>query len=479
VVQFEESSREEDSPLSLKLKLNHYFSIHCTSLAPREFEKAASRVIKVGTMVTAEIEPQDVGGGAAAGGGGAFRALAHRNFRLFWAGAFLSNTGTWMQALAQGWLMLLLTDSAFWLGFDGFCATAPGLVLLLLGGVFADIFDRKRLLIISQIVAGLTALVLAVLIWTHVIHFTMILAASLITGCCFALAAPSYQAITIDLVGRRDLSNAIALNAAQFQLSRVMGPVLAGLAFKFFGVAGCFFINGISYIAIVASLVLVRIPKAGGATDAEGAARAAVNRRAVWRDIKEGFRYVRSRPRVFTLLSISAVTSLCGAPYMTMMPLFARDILKLDASGLSLLMGTTGAGAFFAAALLAFLGDIPRKGWFVLGGSFMFGACVVGFALSQVLAVSLVFLFLIGFGIVSSVAVVNILIQQLINDEMRGRVMSMFMLSFFGAFPIGNYLAGVAAERYGAPGALAVGGAIITVFVAAVAAFNPRLRAVD
>jgi MFS family permease len=433
-------------------------------------------------MATAEIEPVDVGGG------GAFRSLAHRNFRLFWAGAFLSNTGTWMQTLAQGWLMLLLTNSAFWLGFDGFVATAPGLVLLLLGGVFADIFDRKRLLIVSQIVAGATALALALLIWTHVIHFTMILAASFVTGCCFALASPSYQAITIDLVGRRDLSNAIALNSAQFQLSRVLGPTLAGIAFKLLGVGGCFFINGISYVAIVASLVMVRIPKHANAVGAavatgSGAVGAApppaVDSRSVWRDIKEGFRYVLRRPRILTLLSISAVTTLFGAPYMTMMPLFARDILKLDASGLSILMGTAGAGSFCAAILIALLGNIPRKGWFVLGGSFMFGACVVGFALWHTLAAALVFLFLIGFGIVCSVAVVNILIQQLITDEMRGRVMSMFMLSFFGAFPIGNYAAGVAAERFGAPHTLAAGGIIITVFIVLVAILNPRLRAID
>lgn len=441
-------------------------------------------------MASAELEQDAQGRGAASGGGGAFSSLAHRNFRLFWAGAFLSNTGTWMQTLAQGWLMLLLTNSAFWLGFDGFVATAPGLVLLLLGGVFADIFDRKRLLIVSQIVAGSTALVLAILIWTHVIHFTMILAASFVTGCCFALASPSYQAITIDLVGRRDLSNAIALNSAQFQLSRVLGPTLAGIAFKFLGVGGCFFINGISYIAIVVSLMMVKIPKHGGAVvaaDASGsgvevsavAPRPAVDRHSVWRDIKEGFRYVLRRPRVLTLLSISSVTSLCGAPYMTMMPLFARDILKLDASGLSILMGTAGAGSFCAAVIIALLGNVPRKGWFVLGGSFMFGACVVGFALWHTLAAALVFLFLIGFGIVSSVAVVNILIQQLITDEMRGRVMSMFMLSFFGAFPIGNYAAGVAAERFGAPHTLAAGGIIITVFVALVAILNPRLRAID
>jgi MFS family permease len=425
-----------------------------------------------------------VTGQGAAGGGGAFSALAHRNFRLFWIGALLSNTGTWMQTVPQGWLVLNLTNSAFWLGFDGFCATAPGLVLTLLGGVFADLLDRKRLLIVTQVVCGLVALTLALLIWTNVIHFTMILVASFITGCCFALASPSYQAITIDLVGRRDLSNAIALNSAQFQLSRVLGPTLAGLAIKPFGFAGCFFLNGLSYIAIVGSLALVRIPKVAHAPDVEGVVgdggvRPAINSRSVWRDLKGGFSYVLSRPRVFLLLSISAVTSLFGAPYMTMMPLFARDVLRLDASGLSILMGTSGAGAFAGAVLLIFLGNVRGKGWFVLGGSCGFGVCLVGFALSHTLWLSLVFLFLMGFAIVSSVAVINMLLQHLVTDEMRGRVMSMFILSFFGAFPFGNLVAGVAAKYFGAPYTLTAGGVIITVFVIIVALANPRLRSLD
>jgi MFS family permease len=471
-------------------------------------------------MATAEIEEHGTEARAQKRGT-AWSALAHRNFRLFWTGGFLSNTGTWMQALAQGWLMYDLKHSAFWLGFDGFCATAPAIILTPLGGVFADVLDRKRMLLGSQIVAGATALVLSLLIWTHTIHYTMILVASLVTGCCFALASPAYQAFIIDLVGRKDLSNAIALNSAQFQLSRVLGPVLAGIAFRFFGVAGCFFVNGISYVAIVGALALVQLPKRGGATRAlatgaadvsatgkatatlattatgettvietanatslpEGALeiapaapRPAMDRRAIWRDLKEGFSYVRQRPRVFTLLLISSVTSLFGAPYMTMMPLFAREVFHLDASGLSLLMGVAGAGAFCGAVMLALMGDVRRKGLFVLGGTFVFGVCVVGFALSHALYVALAFLFLIGFGIVSSIAVVNMLLQHLVSDEMRGRVMSMFMLSFFGAFPVGNFFAGISAEHFGAPYTLATGGAIIAVFAAAITILNPRLR---
>ncbi len=200
-----------------------------------------------------------------------FRALAHRNFRLFWAGAFLSNTGTWMQMVAQGWLVLQITDSAFWLGFDAFVGLAPGLLLTLLGGVFADLVDRKKLLIFTQAGAGLSALVLALLVATGTVEVWMILLLSFATGCCMALAGPSYQAITKDLVGREDLANAIALNSTQFQLSRVLGPVLAGATMQWFGLAGCFFINAASFVFVIGALLLVRFD----ATDAQQEASAA------------------------------------------------------------------------------------------------------------------------------------------------------------------------------------------------------------
>ncbi|HKP72196.1 MAG TPA: MFS transporter [Pyrinomonadaceae bacterium] len=409
-----------------------------------------------------------------------FRALSHRNFRLFWAGAFLSNIGTWMQTVAQGWLVLKLTDSAFWLGVDGFAATSPGLVLILVGGVYADRIDRKLLLLITQVCAGLTAITLAVFIATGVVrdasHVWIILVASFVTGCCFSLASPSYQAITIDLVGREDLSNAIALNSTQFQLSRVVGPALAGVGFQVFGLAGCFLANSLSYVAIVASLLLMRLPKANSASSAM---HAAGGRHSVWRDLTNGFRYVWGRPRVFILLLISAVASLFGAPYMTLMPLFTRDVLGLGETGLSVMMGTAGAGSFLGALMLTFLGNLRAKGRFVLGGSLVFGACVSGFALSRSLPLTLLMLFGSGFSIVCSVAVTNMLLQELVTDEMRGRVMSMFMLSFIGAWPIGSFFAGVAARRFGAPYTLAVGGLVIVLFIIYVAIRNPRLRALN
>ncbi len=296
-----------------------------------------------------------------------FRALSHRNFRLFWIGAFLSNIGTWMQAVAQGWLVLQLTNSAFWLGLDAFMATAPGLIFTLLGGVFADLIDRRRLLLFTQVVAGVAALALATLVATGTVNRWIVLGFSFITGCCMALASPSYLAMTYDLVGREDLANAIAMNSTQFQLSRVVGPALAGLGFKFFGLAGCFYVNGISFIAVVVSLWKVR-PIQGY----ERVAQRAINRRSILRDIFEGFSYVRNRPRVSSLLLLSSVSSFFGAPYFTLVPVYARDVFHLGETGLALMTGTAGAGAFFGALLVAYLGDFKRKGWLVLFGAIVF-----------------------------------------------------------------------------------------------------------
>src|SRR5205085_8103734 len=389
-----------------------------------------------------------------------------RNFHLFWGGAFLSNVGTWMQAVAQGWLVLQLSNSPFWLGVDGFMATAPGLVLTLAGGVFADLVDRKRLLIITQIGAGLSALILAILTVTHVVQVWMILALSFLTGSCMSIAGPSYQAITIDLVGREDLANAIALNSTQFQLSRMIGPTLAGLAIKAFGLAGCFLVNGLSYIIIVIALAMVRLEPVSHTAE----------RRPFMQDLMEGFRYVWGRQRVFMLLLISAMTSLFGAPYFALVPYFARDILHMGDSGLALMMAVAGAGAFCGAVVLTFMGDFKYKGWSVLSGSFFFALCLTGFSFSQHVQASLMFLFGMGFSIVFSVAVINMLLQKLITDEMRGRVMSMFILSFIGAMPIGNLIAGASAARFGAPYTLGTGGIVIALFTLIVTVRNKRLR---
>lgn len=403
---------------------------------------------------------------------GMFRALSHRNYRVFWVGAFLSNIGTWMQAVAQGWLVLQITDSAFWLGVDGFMATVPGLFLTLAGGVFADLVDRRRLLLYTQVVAGVAALGLAALVWTHVVTVGMVLSFSFVTGCCMSLAGPSYQAMTYDLVGRQDLANAVALNSSQFQLSRVIGPLMAGLGLKYFGLAGCFLVNGLSFIAVVVSLRMVRFDPSKKML----ASHSVKDRHALWQDLINGVKYVRHRPRVYSLLTISAVSSFFGAPYLTLIPIFARDIFKIGASGLALMMGVAGTGAFSGALLLAYLGDFKKKGWSVLGGAFAFGVCVIAFALSTHLGLSLLFLFGVGFAIVTSVAVTNTLLQQLVTDEMRGRVMSIFILTFIGTMPFGNLIAGTASEHFGPRKTLAAGGFVILFYVTLMTLWNKRLR---
>src|SRR5678815_5479608 len=298
----------------------------------------------------------------------------------------------------------------------------------------------------------------------------MVLGFSFFSGCCMSLASPSYLALTYDLVGREDVANAIALNSTQFQLSRVVGPTLAGVAFRVFGLAGCFFANGLSFIAVVVALWMVRMERR------PNAAAHSEKRRAILRDLVEGLRYVRNRPRVSSLLLLSAINSLFGAPYFSMVPIYARDIFHLGETGLALLMGAAGAGAFCAALLVTYLGDFRRKGWFVLGGAVMFGVCIMGFALSSLLKLSLMFLFGLGFALVCSIAITNTLLQKLVTDQMRGRVMSLFLLSFMGTMPIGNILAGAASNHFGPQHTLAVGGLVVTTVATSVLIFNRRLR---
>ncbi|MFL6254575.1 MAG: MFS transporter [Pyrinomonadaceae bacterium] len=416
-----------------------------------------------------------------------FRALAHRNFRLFFAGAFFSNAGTWMQTVAQSWLVLQLTDSGTWLGVDVFMATSPGLLLTLVGGVIADKVDRKRLLIYTQAGAGLSALTLAALIWSGAIRWEgagrrpgdvwMVLLLSFVTGCCGALAGPSYQAITIDLVEREDLANAIALNSSQFQLARVAGPTLAAVTMRLLGMAGCFFANGLSYVAIVAALSRVRFKKKGAAPPVPlGDAKVEGARRSMWGDLAEGFRYVRGRPRVGAVLLCSAVICLFGAPYLVLLPLFARNVYGWDEAGLSLLMGAAGAGALVGALGLAYLGDARRKGLILLVAMLSAGTCITAFASVTTPRLAVPLLFATGMSMVTFFALGNTLVQQLVTDEMRGRVMSMWILSFIGTMPVGSFLSGAAADRFGPRPTLAACGLVVLVFGLAAGLGTPRLR---
>jgi len=394
------------------------------------------------------------------GSGRIFRALRNRNYRLFWTGSFLSNIGTWMQSVAQGWLVLQLSNSPFWLGFVGFAGSLPVLAFSLIGGVVADLFDRRRLLLLTQTGLMLLALGLGTLTELRIVTIGHIVTIALLSGVMTALTLPTYQAIVRDLVEPEDLMNAIALNSIQFNLSRVIGPTLAGFAVGAIGVAGCFYLNAVSFLALIFALRHIRLPQVFGPPKAN----------SLWEGFLEGVAYVRTQGRILRLLAIVAAISLFGLPYITLLPIFARDILRCGATGLGYLMAASGLGAVLGALVLARLGDFRSKGMLAVLGGITFGLSTFGFALSRAFGLSLFFLFVDGWAMVSSAAVVNTLLQTHVPGHMRGRVMSLYTLSFMGLMPVGNLMMGSLAEWIGAPWALAIGGLVIAAFVVGLAA---------
>lgn len=395
-------------------------------------------------------------------------ALNDPQFRVFWSGAFVSNIGSWMQTVAQGWLVLQLTNSAFMLGLVGFAGTLPMLVLLLVGGVFADRLDRRRLLIWTQLGMTLFAGALAVLTWTGAVRIWHILVLSLLSGSAIALAAPAYQAFVHDLVGRSRLQNAIALNSAQFNLSRVVGPSLAGLVLGALGLAGCFGLNSVSYLAAIAALLWIRT-----------ASRRNPSPERVWQSLVDGVGYVRERRRIQAILILVALISVLAMPYATLLPIIARDRLGLDAAGLGYLYAVGGLGAVAGALSLTLGRVLPHRGVWLLGSGVATGVAVLVLGLASTPVVAGAGLVGIGFAATSAIALGNTLLQELVDDGMRGRVLSMFGLAFMGTFPIANLLAGSLASVLTASGTMALTGALLTASVTAIAVFRPRLRGIE
>jgi MFS family permease len=395
-------------------------------------------------------------------------AFRNPQYRIFWAGALISNVGAWMQNVAQGWLVLELTDSAFMLGLVGFAGTLPWLILLLVGGVYADRLDRRRVLVRANVVMMIFAAVLTALTWSGVVRIWHVLALSLASGSAIALAAPAFQAFLHDLVDRHDLQNAIALNSAQFNLSRVVGPSLAGLTLGVIGLAGCFGVNTLSYLAAIVALILIR-----------ARARPVPEPAPVWQSIVEGVGYVRERPRIRAILTIAALISVLAMPYATLLPIVARDALGLDASGLGWLFAIGGVGAVGGALSVAFRHALPRRGPWLLGCAIATGLATLALGLSRAPSAAGASLVAIGFFATSAVALSNTLLQELVDDAMRGRVLSMFGLAFMGSFPVANLATGVMAGLTSASTTLAVTGALLALIVAGMALTRPRLRAIE
>lgn len=391
-----------------------------------------------------------------------FASLAHRQYRRYWTGLFLSNIGTWMQSVAQGWLVLRLSNSALLLGLVGFAGSIPTLLLAPLAGVAADRLDRRTLLLATQSTQMACAFTLAAATALGFVSVGLVAAVATVNGIANALTVPSHQSLFLDLVGREDLTNAIALNSMQFNLSRVIGPMLAGLTIAAFGEAACFGLNGISFVAILIPLAtLPPLPTSRRRP------------RSAWIDLRSGLRYAGRHPLIPQLLAIAAAIAVFGTPAVTMAPLFARRLLGVGPEGLGGMLTAVGLGAVATALLMASRGDFGKKGFGVLLASSGFVLSLTGFALSRRYALSLAFLALLGASMTSMASLVNTLLQKSAPDRMRGRVISLYAVAWLGLVPIGNLQAGAMAQRFGAATALLVGAAAIAATLVGVRIVRP------
>lgn len=380
-----------------------------------------------------------------------FSALQYRDFRLLWIGAFLSTTGTWMATIAQGWVVLQMTNSAFLLGVDGFLSTGPMLIFSLFGGVVADRVERRKIMLFSQYLQMSFALILAALIWSENVEVWHIFVLSFLTGSAQSFSGPSYISLLPLLVRREDVPNAVAMNSMQFNLARVIGPVLAGIALAAWGAAICFAINGLSFLAVIVVLLLIRSPGPKPVDERTG----------IFDEMKEGFRFVAQRKKLMVLTFLAFAGTFLGMPIVTFMPLVAKEIFALDARGYAWMSATYGLGSVLGAVLVAAMAHAARKGKVALTLQLAFACLLVGFAFSRSLPLSLFLAFLAGSCIVSVIALYSSLVQLTTSDAMRGRVMSIFMLAFRGGMPLGNLIAGYVAQRWSISVALAVNGTVL------------------
>ena len=337
-----------------------------------------------------------------------------------------------MQNVAQSWLVLTLTaNSAFWLGVVGFAGAIPFLLFTLFGGVIADRVDKRRLLLITQSIMMALAFVLATLTWFKVITVWEVVVLSFLNGMAMAMNAPSYQALVPRLVPRKDLTNAIALNSAQFNLSRILGPTLGGYAMALVGMAGNFFLNGFSFLAVLWALTRIRYPAEPDRVHP-----------SLLDSLRQGFAYLRGQRQMYMLVWLTVAASFLGIPFLTFIPFFARTQLHLNESGLGWLLGSSGFGAVVGAVTVASFGVIRHRGRVVVIAGVFFFSANIGFCYSHVFLLSCCFALLEGFSGILMISCFNIAIQHLSSDEMRGRVMSIYATSFLGLPPLGSLLAG-------------------------------------
>ena len=398
-----------------------------------------------------------------------FRTLqVHRNFRLFWIGQTVSLIGTWMQTVGQGWLALELTNSAFLVGVVSAAGSFPVLLLSLYGGVIADRYNKLRVVIICQALLLAEAGALWWFTWTGRIDFVSLLVLTTLNGVISAFEIPARQAMIVELVSREDLVDAIALNSGGFNLARIIGPSIAAIVLAKWGVAACFGINALSYFAVLGSLFQVRLPRW-------------VPREILvspTEQLKQGFHYIRSNRPVTGLMGVVAVYSIFGFQYLSMMPVIARDVLHTGAGGYGLLLSFVGVGALTGALSLAGLGVRIKRGRLYNITAYAYAGLIMLFALMRSVHLAAAALLFLGLAMLINGALSNGIIQSVVPDELRGRVVATYIFVYVGFPPIGSFLAGLLADSIGVEWAIFGGGLVMLVYALWAFAKYPEVRAV-
>jgi MFS family permease len=380
---------------------------------------------------------------------GRFSALSFRDFRLFWFGQLVSLSGTWMQSVAQGWLVYRLTKSPLYLGMVAAAAALPILLFTLIGGIIADRFPKRNLLLVTQALSVAPALILGILTSLGTIRVWQVAVLAALLGTINAIDIPTRQSFLIEMVGRGHVVNAIALNSAAFNGARILGPMIAGISIQYFGLPACFFINAASFLAVIAALAKMEA-RGDNYVKSEGAIK----------DFKKGIAFIRGEGEIKRTMALIAIFSLVGLPYITLLPVFAAEVFHRGAEGLGLLVGASGVGALAAALGIAMMGNIEHKTRFMSLAGLCFSFALLFFALSKTFWLSLVVIMIGGWGMVSYLATANSFIQVSVPDELRGRVMSVYAFVFLGLVPVGNSIMGVSADALGTTNAVAAGGTV-------------------
>src|SRR5262245_33783464 len=394
-------------------------------------------------------------------------ALTYRDFRVLWFGAFLSTIGTWMQKVAQNWLVLTITgtSSAFFLGLDSFLGELPILLLTVVGGVVADRYDRRRLLLTSQYIQMGAAFALAALVFSGQVHIWHVLSLSVVTGLAQAFGGPAYQSLLPSLVSKDHVPNAIAFNSIQFNLARVIGPLFAGAALATLGMVACFGLNGLSFLAVIAAILSLHIRHIPPAAP-----------KRMREEFKSGYRYVREHPALLGLAVLGFAGTFLGNPLLTFLPLFAQDVLHGEVTQYTYLMSSAGAGAVTGALVVAWRGRFPHMGRAVLLIQIVFGVLMVLFAFTRVFWLNAALLFGAGACMVMVFATLSSLVQLNAPNEMRGRVMSLYMVAFRGGMPLGSLVGGWLANIAGAPTVLTVNGVLLSTVAVTFLIKNRQIR---